>query len=324
MDPSLLTPFLNRAGEFDPMAWFQLVPKGTFQITRKEGDKIRTYQQVVDDEACERIVGAFLNRQAKTPAYELLVGFEHFAHEQGKSSEAACWVTHLEKRADGVWAKGRWTDIGEAAIKNRRYRYLSPVWFPRQTEPLGGNRFRPVEVNDAGLTNMPNLGDALQPFWNRADENFQGREATTETTKNTAMIKVITLLGLEATATEDEVVSKVQAFMNRVKELEPVQGTLATLQSEHTALKNRHTSLLTASVDKTLVEFEGVITQESKEAWKNRLSEDFDGTVKLLKGIKPAKEGKKPLHQQTKSAEVKTGEEDEVHPFLNRRQTLRG
>ena len=51
METEILTPFLNRAGAFDPAGWFQLVPKGSFPIARKEGDAVKTYLQVVDDQA---------------------------------------------------------------------------------------------------------------------------------------------------------------------------------------------------------------------------------------------------------------------------------
>lgn len=319
METSILTPFLNRAADFDPHGWFQLVPKGTFPIARKEGEKTVIYLQVVDDVAVEKIVGAFTNRRTGDANYKVLVDFEHFSHDTNKSSSAACWVTEMQGRADGVWAKGEWSDEGEAAIKNRRYRYLSPVWFPKQTEVIGQNRVRPIAVNDAGLTNKPNLGAALQPFWNRAPEDFHGREATT-TAKDTQMNKVIALVGLPATATEDEVVSKVQAFLNRIKELEPIGTQFTALTTEHGALKNRHETLLKSSVTKTLEEFKGVITEESKEAWMNRLTADFDGTCALLKGIKaPAGATvKKPLHQSGKGAAVAAEGADGVHPFLNR------
>ena len=92
IQPDLLAPFLNRGGNFDPKDWFHLVPIGTFPIARKEGDKVKIYQQVVDGVACDRIVAAFQNRRAKSPAYQMLVGFEHFAHQENGSSAAAGWM----------------------------------------------------------------------------------------------------------------------------------------------------------------------------------------------------------------------------------------
>lgn len=320
----LLAPFLNRAGNFDPKDWFQLVPKGTFPIARKEGDKVKIYHQVVDDQAVERMATAFQNRRTKNPSYQMLVGFEHFAHQEGGSSAAAAWVNEVEKRPDGLWARGEWTPDGEAAIKNRKYRYLSPVWFPRQTERLSETRVRPIEVNDAGLTNMPNMGDALKPFWNRADESFHGREATSQTNTSHMKDRLILILGLAATATDDQIVAGVEAFKNRAASYDATKAQLDTLTTDQTALKNRYDKLLGSSVESTLEEFGSVITAESKDAWKNRLTADYDGSILLLKGLKPAAAAKKtPVHQPGKDAagakkKDPATEDDGVAAFMNR------
>ncbi|WP_221029909.1 phage protease [Actomonas aquatica] len=319
-------PFLNREGEFDPDGWFHLVPKGTFPITRLEKDGVRrTYFQVIDDTAVDRIVAAFANKQQADPGYRIMVGFEHFAHQSDKSSEAACWVDAMEVRPDGVWAKGKWTDIGEAAVKNRRFRYLSPVWFPRQTETIAENRFRPVEVNDAGLTNKPNLGDALQPFWNR--EEFNGREASTHqpTHQNTMKDRLIALFKMDAGATDDQVIGQATAFMNRAAELDTLKGTHDTLRTTHTALENRFKTLLSSSVTAELEANKDVIPEGQQDAWKNRLEADFDGTAALLRGLKRPEKGKthSPVHKPGKgaaAAATKTEGEDESaqDAFMNR------
>lgn len=324
MQTLLLIPFLNRAGEFDSAEWFQLVPKGSFPITRKEKDGVvRTYLQVVDDRSVALIVESFRNRLAENPSFKVLVDFEHFSHDPGKSSEAATWITAMEARADGVWARGEWSDAGTAAIKNRRYRFLSPVWFPHQTERITAESFRPTAVNDAGLTNKPNLGDALQPFWNRAD--FHGREAAHETTtkKDPMKERLLILLGLAAATSDDQLVTAVEGFKNRAGQTDALQTKLAALEAEHTAFKNRHTSLLNAAVERTLDEHKGIIAEEAKAAWKNRLESDFEGTTALLKGIKPAAAPTKaPVHQSGKAAAAAaqksaTAVEDE-EPFMNR------
>jgi phage I-like protein len=146
MNTDILCPFLNRDEGFDPSGWFQLVPKGTFKIKRKEGEATVLYDQVVDDVAVEKITAAFTNRQAADPGYRALIDYEHFSHDTEKSSEAAAWINRLEARADGVWAQAEWTEAGAAAVKSKRYRYLSPVWLPSQVERLGPRRVRPVEV----------------------------------------------------------------------------------------------------------------------------------------------------------------------------------
>ena len=313
MKTEILTPLLNRAGEFQADGFFHLVSKGRHPlvITRPDGTKRRIIQ-LVDDKSTASMLAAFNRKKAADPSYRMLVDFEHFSHQQDKSTEAAVWVDAMENRATGIWFQGEWSDIGAAAVKNKRYRTISPVWFPNQTEEVEPGVYRPLEINDAGLTNKNNL-EGLVPFWNRA-EDFHGREATTTATEK-SMKNVIALLGLAATASEDEIVAGVQALKNRIAQLEPIGTQLTTLQGEHTALKNRHNTLLSASVDKTLVEFKGVITEESKEVWKNRLNADFEGTVALLKGIKqPAAAGKtNVVHQGGKKVDtaVEGGGSDE-------------
>lgn len=321
---SISAPFLNRAGDFDPAGWFHLVPIGEFAISRKEKDGVtRDYVQVVDAEAARRIVAAFANRRSANPTFRMLIDFEHFSHDSSKSSEAACWVDEMEQRADGVWAKGEWSDVGTTAVKNRRYRSLSPVWFPRQTENLGSNRFRPIEVNDAGLTNKPNLGDALQPFWNR--ETISGREASTQQNeRNTMKDRLIALFKMDAGATEDQVFGQAQAFFNRASELDTLKGKHATLESDHTALKNRHTELLATSVKAELEANADVIPEGQKDAWKNRLESDFDGTSQLLRGLKRPEGDKKkaPIHNvgrgNANASQKVDGEDSAEGAFMNR------
>lgn len=319
MKTEILTPLLNRAGEFSPDGWFHLVSKGRHPLVLEKPDGTRRrIIQLVDDKATEAMVAAFNRKKAADPSYLMLVDFEHFSHQKDKSTEAAVWASAMENREDGVWFKGDWSDIGSAAVKNKRYRTISPVWFPNQTELVEPGVYRPLEINDAGLTNKNNL-QGLAPFWNRVDD-FHGREATT-TANVTSMNKVIVLLGLAATATEDEIVSGVQALKNRIAQLEPIGTQFTTLQGEHTALKNRHSTLLSSAVERTMEEFKGAFTEESKEAWKNRLTEDYSGTVTLLKGLKPAAaSGKQPLHKGNKPAG--TGEQTEgvdgEQAFMNR------
>ncbi|EIP99460.1 Mu-like prophage I protein [Opitutaceae bacterium TAV1] len=319
---TLLTPFLNRDAEFKAADWFQLVPKGTFLIRRKEADgKVKLYEQVVDDVAVGKIVQAFTNRRAADPNYKLLIGFEHYAHNPQGSTEAACWGEEMDARADGVWARGEWSDTGEAAIRNRRYRYLSPVWFPHQTESLGGNRFRPTEVNDAGLTNKPNLGAALQPFWNREITELNGREATTEQpdTKDTMKEKLIALLGLAADAGDDAILTAVTALK---KDKETQAGEATAFKNRLTTLETAHKALLGDAVTRELAANKDVIPEGQVEAWKNRLESDFTGTSELLRGIKrPEVTTKTPVHQPGKGAAAsakKTDGEGDQHPFLNR------
>ena len=143
--------------------WVQVTPCGEFPHV---GAGVT---QVIDREACERMAAAFAAHKADRgdnfPG--LLVDFDHFSLDIGKPSEAAGWITDLEARDDGLWARVRWTDSGLAAVTGGRYRLLSPVFrHPSGTEDLGDGRVRPVYLESVALTNEPNIKGG-KPIANR-------------------------------------------------------------------------------------------------------------------------------------------------------------
>lgn len=319
METEILIPLLNREFKLPEDGLFQFAPLGEFPII----DPVTKNRviQVVDAESVKAMAADIAAHKAKSTWPGLLVDRDHFSYDQTKESRAAGWANDAADRgAKGLWGPIRFTNSGKSDVEGGEFRFLSPVFDRRSSVPLGGNRYRVVKLLGLALTNTPNIRN-IQALTNRAEE-FHGREAIT--TEDKKMNKLIALLGLAATATEDDIVAKVQAFKNRVAELEPLSGRLTTLETEHTALKNRHNTLLTSSVDKTLDEYKGVITEESKDAWKNRLTADFDGSLVLLKGLKPAgKDTRKPVHSPGKgaaAAATTTGEDepDASQAFMNR------
>lgn len=104
----------------------------------------------------------------------------------GGSSEARGWITELQARADGIWAKVRWTSEGERMVAGRSYRGLSPVF---AHDAQGNVR----AILRAALTNTPNL---------------KGLIALNQETQVTfSAPKLAGALGLAAEATEDEILA---------------------------------------------------------------------------------------------------------------------
>ena len=151
---------LNRDGFQMPAdGWYQLAPLGEFAHAQAG------LTQVVDAESCQAMVNRFAE-EAKAPNFAgLLVDFDHFSLDGEKRSEAAGWITALENRDGGLFAKIRWSDVGESAVKGGRYRFLSPVWNRADCVDLGGGRVRPVRLLNAAVTNDPNL-KGMQPLSN--------------------------------------------------------------------------------------------------------------------------------------------------------------
>ncbi|MDR1279338.1 MAG: phage protease [Opitutaceae bacterium] len=313
-DTEILTPLLNREGEFTPAGWFHIVATGDHPLPVKDASgKMRRVIQRLDTKACEAIVADFANRRTANPGYSPLIDFEHFSHDRSRKSEASGWITAMENRADGIWFQANWSDVGESAIRNRRYRYISPVWFPHQCEKVSEGIYRPLRINDAGLTNKPNL-HGLVPFWNREAESTAD---TGKTTEQPAMnTKAIALsLGLPETADEAAIIAAIGKLKDGAAQAAPLQNRL-------TELEKNHKVLLGDAVTKELDANKDVIPEGHAEAWKNRLESDFPGTSALLRGIKrPEVTTKTPIHQPGKgaaaSAQKADGEGDQ-HPFLNR------
>jgi len=172
------TLLLNRDGFQMPAdGWYQIAPLGEFAHAQAG------VVQVIDREACEAMVNRFRSESQAANFAGLLVDFDHFSLDGEKRSEAAGWITALEARFEGsgvgvqgsgegaekagLWAKIRWSDVGEEAVKGGRYRFLSPVWARSDCVDLGNGRMRPVRLLNAAVTNDPNL-KGMRPLSNSA------------------------------------------------------------------------------------------------------------------------------------------------------------
>lgn len=119
----------------EPPEWVHLLPAGAFGGVDGRGP------WRVDDPAA--VVAA-----SSTP---LLLDENHATeHRAGQPNRAAGWIEELQARSDGIWGRVQWTAHGQALVKGRSYRHLSPVF----GHDKGG---RVVRLLRAGLVNDPNL-----------------------------------------------------------------------------------------------------------------------------------------------------------------------
>jgi hypothetical protein len=141
--------------------WYHLMPMGEHPgvMTGKGGKREETIE-VIDDEAVAAMMAAHRTLAAgKTDWPGYLVDIEHLSRRQDGSTAAYAWGVELEARtgADipenerGIWVKLHKTPLGEQAI-GTVYKFLSAV---NLMENIGGNRWRPVSIEDIGLTNRP-------------------------------------------------------------------------------------------------------------------------------------------------------------------------
>jgi phage I-like protein len=121
--------------------WVELIPAGP-KINGRDGRHwfMRDPQSVLDQS---------LNQQR-----DIVGDYEHSTELKspiGEEAPAAFWVKQLEVRNGALWGRLEWTPKGEASIRNKEYRYLSPVFdFHAKTLEI-------YRLKNVGLTNNHNL-----------------------------------------------------------------------------------------------------------------------------------------------------------------------
>jgi phage I-like protein len=276
---------MNSTTNFKPPAdgWFHIAPHGTFPHPTGA-------LQVIDAEACEAMLGTF-NEEARAANFPgLLVDFDHFSNDPARPTEAAGWIAGLEHRGDGLYARIRWSDLGQEALTGGRYRLASPVWNRADCEewsapsgPEGRERvhLRPRRLDRLALTNDPNL-PGLTPLSNRAGlgEEFENQAVAMRPLREKTMNlrnEIVQLFQLPGAASDEEIV---EALRNRA--------------AENETLRNRCERLAETQAESDLERFAGVIT--NREVVRAQLIANRDGTLALLNALR-APEPPAPLHQ---------------------------
>lgn len=175
----------------------------------------RPVTQVCDAVAFDRLVSAFKP--------EILIDFEHRSVNSDDTT-AAGWAQQLRWSPEaGLECYMRCTDIGAEDIRNRRRRFLSPVW---RLDQEG----RPIKLRSIGLTNDPNFD--LNPVLNKAspgtaDPKPGASKIDPPPQKAKKMKDLAAVYGLPETATEAEITAAAQAVMDELTALRTQLDELA-------------------------------------------------------------------------------------------------
>lgn len=273
----------NRIGKPTKDGWYQIEVTGEHPAS--EGRV-----QVIDLDAVTSISTVF-NRDVSEAG--MLVDADHLSHDLDEKTEAYGWLMETRVNKAGE-LEGRidWSDLGESAIKNKRYKFFSSEFEPEDLESLGEGRVRPLKLSGLALTNRPN-NKGGKPISNREDADKGDSKTKTITMKNIAE-----KLGLKPDASEEEILSKITALTTKVSEMEGKANE--------------------AEADKIMNTHKGKIPEEKRDSWRKQLITNRAATVELLEGlpeISGEKEEKKtPIHNRSKAgtpAPVKGEEEDE-------------
>lgn len=133
----------------------------------------------------------------------------------GGTSAAVGWVTEMQTRHGGeIWAKVEWTPQGQDLVRNRTFRGLSPVFrVSRESaeaflDDPQKNAMEVEQILSVALTNRPNL--RLKSL------NSRGQQINpTERKPNMDLEKLLLALGLNAEASEADVMSAIASLRQR-------------------------------------------------------------------------------------------------------------
>ncbi|NBK22894.1 MAG: hypothetical protein EOM68_12795 [Spirochaetia bacterium] len=189
---------LTTAVADQPETWCHIAPLGTFEyivtkggqpVLDAEGNNV-TDVQLIDETAVKNLHASF---SAEDPS---LIDREHWSITTGDST-AMGWLMQVAIHEDGLWGLVRWTDVGAEMVKNRRLRWLSPVWDCDDDK-------RPIAIKSIALTNTARFRKNLTPVVNKDD-------GATQTHKKEVPMKELAIqLGLAEDATPEQIAAAVK------------------------------------------------------------------------------------------------------------------
>ncbi len=216
---------LTLGGEELP-EWIRVLPMGRVELA----DERPPFE--VDQESLAAMVAAFEAR-----GVDLVVDYEHQSLT-GERAPAAGWIKELKAEDDGLWARVEWTPQAQEYLRNREYRYFSPVL------KLDPDSRRPVALLQVALTNVPAM-KSLEPLvarygWEAAKSELAARlELGAEAKEGELWLRarqvwgeILALTGLRPEATVTELKAEIEA-------LKTARGRVAALEAEVTALKEQ-------------------------------------------------------------------------------------
>lgn len=137
-----------------------------------------------------------MQQHFKDRGIDIVVDYEHQTLDDVQAP-AGGWIKELYKGEDAIIAKIEWTPKAAEYLKNKEYKYLSPVVLTRKIDK------KAVLLHSVALTNTPAI-DGMFPIINAVDIDTLMNDKEGDN-KIMDLEKLIQLLGLAPDATEEDV-----------------------------------------------------------------------------------------------------------------------
>lgn len=165
----------------------RILPVG--RISSEKGDF------VVDEESYNAMKAEMQRR-----GIDIVIDYEHQTLE-GVQAPAGGWVKDLAYTPEAIEAKVEWTPKAQEYLKNKEYRYLSPVVLTRKSDN------KAVALHSLALTNTPAI-NGMFAIVNSADADTDININDDTGGNGMDLQKIRELLGLPADAAEEAVMNE--------------------------------------------------------------------------------------------------------------------
>lgn len=303
--------FASNAFEFaegSREGWVRIARWGEYPgtITHPDGRRMQG-TQIIDREGAARMVEAFNSVVSKIahfgrglPLWEGHPDDPRWRRENpGERPVAVGRIKELQVRDDGPWMRVALNDLGYQLLAGDAPAYSAQS--PRfGLEPVAGKpaTYRAVELQNAGLTNFPNLPDSAIGL-NQDLTHPSEPETREEDNHHEHSMKLTTAalqrLGLNPEASDDAIADAINTMADRLdvalSDAATHSGRVTTLESELTAANERATTAEAEAkevrkdlVERTLADAinEGRITEADRPKWAAALETDYAGECEKL------------------------------------------
>lgn len=146
----------------------------------------------VDEESFKLTKAQFEGRKL-----DLVIDYEHQTLTD-QEAPAGGWIKEMHMTDDAIMAKVEWTPRAKEYLKNKEYRYLSPVVIVRNSDK------KLIAIHSAALTNTPAI-DGMFAIVNSVDIEKLLNSKEEKGDKTMDWKEIAKLLGLPETASEEDV-----------------------------------------------------------------------------------------------------------------------
>ncbi len=272
------------AAQTNSDGWLLLAPYGETPYWHKDdAGHWQQFRQVFTREQAGRMVVAFnaiaTKKGQRFRGLPIYAGHPDADPQRWPDERRLGGVIGLDARADGLYVRAAWNDLGE---QNRAQGYLvypSPAWLYDRSAAGVSGVIAPDELRSVGLTNTPRLPDV--PAWTNTADPLSTEQTTTASKDVNYKDILLEHFGLPADATDEQIQHTHDA---RREQAAREEQALATLRAERDQARDAEGRFRKAAVNAQLDAAinAGRLTSAEREGFVERFERDFEAAVREL------------------------------------------